>query len=201
PAAQTITQAEVYVDTPPWLGGQPIAMQPADGSFNSAKEQVVAVIDTSLNKGRHVLFVRARDSSGHWGPVAVAWLFLSAAPYYTLSGTVTDLISGDPLPATLILTGVMSVTGVITGEITATPFVSTTLADPATGNYSLTVASGRVDEVTATASEYRSKTQAINACDGCPGDQADFALLPVSITDRAYLPVVTRPASGEADLQ
>lgn len=68
---QPIAAAEFYVDAPPWdTAHNPVAvpMAPADGSFDSAVEDVVAVLDTSsLASGRHTLFVRGRDADGNWG--------------------------------------------------------------------------------------------------------------------------------------
>ena len=64
---QQIVAAEYYVDTPPWRGGAGVAMTPLDGSFNSATETAVASIGPLA--GRHLFYVRGRDSSGNWGPV------------------------------------------------------------------------------------------------------------------------------------
>ncbi len=90
PGVQVITQAEVFVDSPPWAqaalpagaigapagaSGKPLAMQAADGAFNSSRESVRLRIDTKgLARGRHTLYFRARDTAGDWGPVSVMWL-------------------------------------------------------------------------------------------------------------------------------
>ncbi|HLF25471.1 MAG TPA: M14 family zinc carboxypeptidase [Anaerolineae bacterium] len=76
PAAQAISQAEVYVDVPPWAGGTPIALNAQDGSFNSASEGVIGQLDTALSVGRHILFVRGRDAAGNWGSVTAVWLYV-----------------------------------------------------------------------------------------------------------------------------
>lgn len=75
PAAQTIAQAEYYVDTPPWAGGVAVAMSASDGSFNGNNENVTASINTSgLSAGRHTIFVRGRDANNNWGALSAVFL-------------------------------------------------------------------------------------------------------------------------------
>lgn len=64
---QIVSAAEIYVDTPPWRGGTPIAMTPEDGAFNSPVE--FAVGSVNIRPGHHTVFVRGRDSAGNWGVV------------------------------------------------------------------------------------------------------------------------------------
>ncbi len=64
---QAISAAEYYIDVPPWRGGTPLAMTALDGGFNSVSE--IAIATTSRLTGRHLLFVRAQDANGNWGPV------------------------------------------------------------------------------------------------------------------------------------
>ncbi len=64
---QAIAAAECYLDVPPWIGGTPIPMVPADGSFNGTSE--VATAGLGPLSGRHLVFVRGQDSNGAWGPV------------------------------------------------------------------------------------------------------------------------------------
>jgi len=63
---QTINAAEAYVDVPPWRGGTPIAMTPEDGSFNANVEYGI-INGLHISSGRHIIFVRGRDSAGNWG--------------------------------------------------------------------------------------------------------------------------------------
>lgn len=80
PAAQPVVAAEAYVDTPPWLGGTPVALAAQDGAFDSAIEQVTGALDTTgLAVGRHLVFVRGRDADGHWGPVTARWLTVTGS--------------------------------------------------------------------------------------------------------------------------
>lgn len=79
---QAINGAEYYIDTPPWRGGTPVAMTALDGSFNSTIETAAATVGPL--PGRHLIFVRGRDSSGNWGPVRAA---------FTNGGACTDTIS------------------------------------------------------------------------------------------------------------
>lgn len=81
-----LTAAELYVNTPPWLGGTPIAMSAEDGAFDEVSESVVAILDTSaLSLGRHILFVRGQDASGYWGPFTAAWLDVGYLTYFPLA--------------------------------------------------------------------------------------------------------------------
>ncbi|MEM7357204.1 MAG: M14 family zinc carboxypeptidase, partial [Acidobacteriota bacterium] len=103
--SQNILGGEVYVSTPPWLGGSAIAMTAADGAFNTTVEDAEAAIDTTgLAPGRHTLFVRGQDSTTTFGAVSAEFLYVidpAVAP--TFDGSVRDASSGDPLAATLIL--------------------------------------------------------------------------------------------------
>lgn len=85
---QAITQAEYYIDIPPWVSGATaIPLLAADGSYNTSVENVNGVINTSgWSNGRHLLFVRGRDSNGNWGPVSAIFLQVSAP-------TAADLLS------------------------------------------------------------------------------------------------------------
>jgi len=96
--SQNVGAAEFYIDTPPWAGGTPVAMSPADGVFDSPTEGVVGAVDTkSLTPGRHFVFVRGRGLAdyggfGSWGPVSATWLVI--AP--TESGTDTEGLNHRP---------------------------------------------------------------------------------------------------------
>ncbi|NJM42719.1 MAG: hypothetical protein HC853_19275 [Anaerolineae bacterium] len=98
PAVQAISAAELYVDTPPWAGGTPIAMTAQDGTFNTSSEIATAVLNTSgWSAGRHTLFVRGRDSANNWGPTTAQWLTITAnAP--TATPTQTPAVSPTPSP-------------------------------------------------------------------------------------------------------
>lgn len=73
---QPIAQTEYAIDIPYWEDGySPIAMNPSDGSFNSTIENVTATIDTtSLNPGRHIIYVRGKDTGNNWGAVSAIFL-------------------------------------------------------------------------------------------------------------------------------
>jgi carboxypeptidase T len=75
-ATQNITQAEYYIDTPPWqAGANAVALKAADGSFDSKTEDASGTIDTTgLGSGKHLVFVRARDASNTWGPFTASFL-------------------------------------------------------------------------------------------------------------------------------
>lgn len=73
---QNIAAAEAYIDVPPWApGAVPIALAASDGSFNATTEGLVGTLNTSgLALGKHIVFVRARDTSGQFGPVTAQFL-------------------------------------------------------------------------------------------------------------------------------
>ena len=103
--AQPIQAGEVYLDTPPWLGGAAIALAATDGAFDATiEETVVTLATTGLAPGRHTLFVRGQDSDLNFGAVSAEFLHVidpAVAP--TFDGTVRDAATGDPLAATLDL--------------------------------------------------------------------------------------------------
>jgi carboxypeptidase T len=73
---QNIAAAEAYIDVPPWVAGAvPIALAASDGSYNAPTEGLAGTLNTSgLALGKHIVYVRARDSSGQFGPVTAQFL-------------------------------------------------------------------------------------------------------------------------------
>lgn len=138
---QNIRSAEVYVGTPPWQGGTPIALAAADGSFDETVEEVTGSVDTTgLAPGRHTLFVRGEDASDTFGAVSGAFLYvIDPATAPAVQGTVSDGVSGAPLAAT----------------VTLEPFQVAT--EPATGAYAVQLPAGAYD-VTAAAGGYAPAT-------------------------------------------
>jgi hypothetical protein len=70
--AQAIAAAEYYVNTPPWRGGTPTSMAAADGAWDGTRETATATLPPL--SGRHLVYVRARDSNNNWGPVRAVWV-------------------------------------------------------------------------------------------------------------------------------
>jgi carboxypeptidase T len=65
---QPINAAEAYVDLPPWrTGAVAIPLLPEDGSFNTPTEYAIG--NVHVPSGKHIIFVRGRDTGGNWGPV------------------------------------------------------------------------------------------------------------------------------------
>ncbi len=79
---QAITAAEATIGTPPWQAGAiPVPLQAADGSFTGTSEALTGSLNTAgLAVGQHIVYVRARDASGTWGPVSAVFLNVNAAP-------------------------------------------------------------------------------------------------------------------------
>jgi carboxypeptidase T len=65
-----VSAAKVYVDTPPWAGGTPLAMAAADGAFDESQEAVRVMVPTNgLAHGGHVVYIQGVDLKGHAGAV------------------------------------------------------------------------------------------------------------------------------------
>ncbi|MBM3395515.1 MAG: hypothetical protein FJY37_12930 [Betaproteobacteria bacterium] len=90
-----IDRVEYFIDLPPWKSGATTqAMSAVDGQFNTSSEAAQAVINVQgLSASRHVLFVRARDTSGALGPVQAVWLNLS-------TNTAPRIVNASPAPTT-----------------------------------------------------------------------------------------------------
>jgi hypothetical protein len=142
---QNVMTAEYYIDTPPWAGGTPVAMQAADGAYDETTEDVQATISTgSIPVGRHIIFVRGRGVNdyggfGSWGPVSATWLTVTSsggstptvpAPTNTVvvaTATVPAATNTPPVP-TATSVGATGTPGAATntpGVATATPTICT----------------------------------------------------------------------------
>ncbi|TXH77260.1 MAG: PKD domain-containing protein [Lysobacteraceae bacterium] len=68
-ATQNIASAMIYLDKAPWeTGAVGAAMTASDGSFNSTRETVTTVLNTTgLSAGRHLVYVQGTDASGKPG--------------------------------------------------------------------------------------------------------------------------------------
>jgi murein tripeptide amidase MpaA len=75
-ATQAIAAAEYYIDVPPWSAGavaKPLAA--ADGAFNSTTENLTGSVSTTgLSVGKHIVFMRAKDAAGAWGPISAEFI-------------------------------------------------------------------------------------------------------------------------------
>ena len=81
-AVQNIASARAYLDAPPWApGAKAIALNAADGSFNSSNENVTGSLSTAgLSPGVHTLYVQGTDASGKPGaPNAVRFTVTGGA--------------------------------------------------------------------------------------------------------------------------
>ena len=73
---QPIASAELFLDAPPARGGSSLAMNPADGRFDSPIETATLLVPLSSLRTRYL--VRARDAAGNDGPLRAAFLSRSA---------------------------------------------------------------------------------------------------------------------------
>lgn len=85
-ATGAIAAAELVLD-PAAAPGSGIAMEAVDGRFDSADERVRAALPPAVANAadgdRKMLFVRARDAAGNWGPVTAQWATGAAPPAAT----------------------------------------------------------------------------------------------------------------------
>jgi carboxypeptidase T len=131
---QNIQAAELYLNLPPWhedAVAWPLAA--ADGNFNQPIEAVYGVVDTtSLDSGRHILYMRGQDAAGNWGAVSAAFFYLldpAVAP--VIAGQVTAADTGLPLPALIQTDHIFAATAGPDG-LYAMPVISGTYAVTAT---------------------------------------------------------------------
>lgn len=73
---QGLSQAEYYLDIPPWEdNAAAIPLTADDGAFDQKTEAVSATINTNtMALGEHMLYTRGQDSDGNWGPVSAVFL-------------------------------------------------------------------------------------------------------------------------------
>ncbi len=81
-ATQNIAAAEYTIDVPPWqAGAAPRPLVATDGAFDAVTESLAGQINTTgLSLGKHIVYARARDAAGVWGPVSASFLNISAVP-------------------------------------------------------------------------------------------------------------------------
>ena len=84
-STQNVSASEYYIDTPPWQSGASAqAMAASDGAFNERNEGVNATINTAgLSNGKHIVYVRSRDTNGTWGAVSAVFLNITDTPPVT----------------------------------------------------------------------------------------------------------------------
>lgn len=81
-ATQNINSAEYYIDVPPWdSGASALSLSSNDGSFNEPSETINGSINTSgLSNGKHIVYVRSRDTNATWGAVSAVFLNITDTP-------------------------------------------------------------------------------------------------------------------------
>ncbi|MEZ5332074.1 MAG: M14 family zinc carboxypeptidase [Thermoanaerobaculia bacterium] len=160
---ETVAAAELYVDTPPWSGGSPIALAASDGTFDETAEDVETTLATgSLAPGRHILFARGRDAHDDLGAVSAAFLHVydpSSSP--VLDGVIRDHETGGGVAAT----------------VTIGPFQ---VAADGTGTYGLQLPPGTYD-VSATAPGYAPAAVTTVQLDELEVRTLDMTLFPLEV--------------------
>lgn len=87
-----VAAVEYYLAAAPWRGGTPVAIDPADGTFDTLTEFVYADLpapDAHTGSAQQLILLRARNSTGVWGPFRAAWLRAESAVWLPLVVTST----------------------------------------------------------------------------------------------------------------
>ena len=75
---QNIHSAEYFIDIPPWESDPATigtVMEASDLVFDQTIEEVEATLDTaSMTVGKHILFLRGKDTSGSYGPISAIFI-------------------------------------------------------------------------------------------------------------------------------
>ncbi len=73
-----ISSTVFAVDTPYWADGIEMTASPVDGVFDEPQETVTIALPTAVyGLGRHIIFVRAQDTDGYWGPTHAIFVDLT----------------------------------------------------------------------------------------------------------------------------
>jgi hypothetical protein len=152
PATQPISQAEYYVDLPPWAGGIPIPLAPQDGAFDSPTEAVTATLDTcGLQPGRRALYLRGQDENGAWGPVSAGWITVTesaACVSVAIAGPATVEAGAGRAFTAAVSPPTLTLPITYTWAATAQPVVTQTAGLSATVWYTWPARGGQVISVT-----------------------------------------------------
>jgi carboxypeptidase T len=102
-ATQAVSAAEYTIDVPPWQADAvPRPLTATDGAFDGVTEALTGQINTTgLGAGKHIVYVRARDASGVWGPVTASFLNISAVPALAADAEFNDSFAAAQTITTL----------------------------------------------------------------------------------------------------
>jgi hypothetical protein len=81
--SQAISEAEFYIDTPPWMpGAMAQKFVAVDKTLDEHSEELKVTLEVSalgtsaLGKGQHIVYARAKDSAGNWGVVSAVFVVI-----------------------------------------------------------------------------------------------------------------------------
>jgi carboxypeptidase T len=116
-----ITAAELSVDNPPWDGGVTTVLTATDTTFDTSVENVYMVLNTNhLAQGKHLVFLRGKDTAGYWGPVSAAFLDIVSPTFQLEPQTIHGYAPpGHPVNYTFYLTNTSTIaqTYKVTGSL------------------------------------------------------------------------------------
>jgi len=76
-SAQPVTQAQLSINSPPFLSSQLLPMTASDGSFDSSVEAIELLLPPwTLNAGRNTIYITAVDSTGQIGVPSATFVTL-----------------------------------------------------------------------------------------------------------------------------
>ncbi len=109
-SSEIITAASYTINAPAWIPGTPVfSMSAADGTFDEMTEAVQATINTSsLDYGKHTIFVTATDATGKTGAPTAIFLDIKVPLSVELrSAETTTSLLIPILTAFLVTTGLL----------------------------------------------------------------------------------------------
>jgi len=130
-----ITGVNAYLNTAPWENGATaIPLSAVDGNFNNVSENFTGTIDTTgLSDGQHIVYVQSTDADGVTGVTSALFFnVVGAGSQGTLSGTITDASTNQPIDGAAVSFGGQNTTSAANGSYSI---------DIAAGSYDLNVSS------------------------------------------------------------
>jgi carboxypeptidase T len=147
---RNVAAAEYYIDVPPWQAGATAnPLTASDGAFNATTESVTGSINTSsLTQGKHIVYVRGRDTAGNWGAISAVYLNIGTGTPPT-GDTLAEAESNNTLAAAqTVSTSGTTVNGDIASSsdtdyfkvtLPASATLTATLTPPSAADYDLYV--------------------------------------------------------------
>ncbi len=149
--AQDIQAVNLFLDQAPWEpGALPVFLTAVDGAFDSVTEAFSGQIDTTgLATGTYQVYITVTDANGVTGvPYGALLTVLEPSDAVSLSGNVSDAVSGVPVSLASVQYGVASGTTDANGQyqiqtVPGTATLQVSASGYASASMSLTTTAGQ----------------------------------------------------------